>query len=703
MAVDVRITTQIVGDAQARTALKGISDGVENAGRKAKKATSVFGRLGKELRALAPALAAGTVVAGLAKIIQVTSDAQEVTGKFNAVFKDLSASVREWIDVQSEAMGRSRIDFENYAATLQDTFVPMGFARDQAAEMSKRLTVLAFDLAAFHNVAESDVLRNLASAMRGNSEAVGSYGVDLTQTTLKQELANQAAAGLTFETERQAKAMARLSLILKDTADAQGAAIRESEGFSGQMRKLDAAVRDLLVSLGETGLLAIATEIVSVFSSMARTATGVIKTFNEFGEKATNIFDGIGDAARKALGSINPLFQAYNVYNDIVDESTKGLEEAAEATTAVAEATKDLTASTAAAAQSTEELATAQKLAELEALDVIETGRRQAEVIREIEQAQRDQAKQAKMAAEEAVEAAKESEQRAKDECTFIESVDECGNKVRKRRKAEDKRFRRETVADLGFIKVTACREIQEQVRCTKAGQVSIESGFKQTFERIATSTGSLGDRMRSVFDTAVSGVQRALAKLAADAIWKVITTVVSPSGGTQFAANLVSGSRALRSSGGIPTSIVDCGGRSGANCGFANLPIIAQAVTSGGGGGGGSILPGLLGLAGGAIGSFFGGPAGAAAGSAAGKFIGGQFFADGFQRGGDFVTQGRRTITVGETGPERVRISPLGVPAPNAGATVVLQGPTIFNEITLRQFTRRLDRELGRRSLRRV
>jgi len=702
MAVDVRITTQIVGDAQARTALKGISNSVERTEQQAKKATSSFSGLAKSMRALAPALAAGTVVAGLTKIIKVTSDAQEVASKFDAVFKDLSSVTREWAATTAEALNRSRFDFEKYLATLQDTFVPLGFARDQAAELSKTLTQLGVDLASFNNESEPETINALTSAIVGNVEAVRRYGIVITQATLNQELLNQGVAGGVKEATEQEKALARLNIIMASTRDAQGDAARTSESFANQMKGLEAAVQEVLVALGETGLLAAATAVVNVISSMARTIADVVRAFNEFGDTASSIFDSVGDAAKTALAAINPLAQAYNVYTEIVEESTGELEKAAETTTAVAEATKELTVSTEDAAIAAEKLATAQKLAELEALDVIETNRIQAQTIKEIEQAQRDQAKEAKRAAAEAVEAAKESEQRAKDECTFIESVDECGNKVRKRRKAEDKRFRRETIADLGFIKVTACREIQEQVRCTKAGQVSIESGFKQTFERIATSTGSLGDRMRSVFDTAVSGVQRALAKLAADAIWKVITTVVSPSGGTQFAANLVSGSRALRSSGGIPTSIVDCGGRSGSNCGFANLPIIAQAVTSGGGGGGGSILPGLFGLAGTAIGSFFG-PAGAAIGGLAGKFIGGQFFPEGFQRGGDFVTQGRRTITVGETGPERVRISPLGVPAPNVGATVVLQGPTIFNEITLRQFTRRLDRELGRRSLRRV
>ena len=46
-------------------------------------------------------------------------------------------------------------------AGLQDTFVPLGIARDEAAELSKSLVTLAVDVASFNNTADADVITGL--------------------------------------------------------------------------------------------------------------------------------------------------------------------------------------------------------------------------------------------------------------------------------------------------------------------------------------------------------------------------------------------------------------------------------------------------------------------------------------------------------------------------------------------------------------
>ena len=65
------------------------------------------------------------------------------------------------------------------------------------------------------------------------------------------------------------------------------------------------------------------------------------------------------------------------------------------------------------------------------------------------------------------------------------------------------------------------------------------------------------------------------------------------------------------------------------------------------------------------------------------------------FQRGGSFITQGPTPIIAGEAGPEHVTITPTnrrgGMMAANGGVTIVLEGPTVFDEITMEQFANKV------------
>lgn len=205
--------------------------------------------------------------------VAAASDAEEGAAKFNQVFRDLADSTRTNLEGMAEANRRSIYDLTNYASTLQDTFVPLGFARDQASALSTTITQLGIDIAAFSNKADAEVIQNLTSAIVGNHEAVRSYGIVLTETVLKQELARMGALELTGAALEVAKAQARVNIIMRASADAQGAAVREADSYANALKAWDAAVLELKVSVGE-GLLPFMIE-------LADTGIRVAKALND--------------------------------------------------------------------------------------------------------------------------------------------------------------------------------------------------------------------------------------------------------------------------------------------------------------------------------------------------------------------------------------------------------------------------------------
>lgn len=178
-------------------------------------------------------LVSGVAIAG---IVKLASDAEENAAKFNAVFKEQSATARAFAATMAEMVNRSTLSLEKFLATFQDTFVPLGFARDDARRLSETMTQLTVDLASFNNVAESDALRDLQSAIVGNVETLRKYGIIITQATLDQQLLETGFAGGAKAASEQQKVMARLAIILKSTSDAQGDAARTSGSFANQLR-----------------------------------------------------------------------------------------------------------------------------------------------------------------------------------------------------------------------------------------------------------------------------------------------------------------------------------------------------------------------------------------------------------------------------------------------------------------------------------
>ncbi len=187
----------------------------------------------------------------LVLFVKEASDAEETIGKFNAVFKEQAAATEAWADSFSEDVGRSRFAVMGFLSTLQDTFVPLGFAREEAAGFAQTLTTLGVDLASFNNASEPETINLLTSALTGSHEAVRRFGVIITVATLNQELMNMGIEGGIRAATEQEKVLARMNLILQSTADAQGDAKRTAGSLANQMKALHGAYVDVAVEVGK--------------------------------------------------------------------------------------------------------------------------------------------------------------------------------------------------------------------------------------------------------------------------------------------------------------------------------------------------------------------------------------------------------------------------------------------------------------------
>lgn len=218
--------------------------------------SSDMGRMESATRKAGRAIAVGLGV-GLAAAIPLAmkagdaaSDLAEQVNKTGAVFKASAPEIVEWSTSTSQSLGISQRAALEAAGTFGNMLVPMGFARDAAGEMSTRMVELAADLSSFNNASPEETLDAIRAGLAGESEPLRRFGVFLSDARLKQEALNQGLYDGKGALDANAKAQATYSLILKDTADAQGDFARTSDGVANSQRIARAELENAAATTG---------------------------------------------------------------------------------------------------------------------------------------------------------------------------------------------------------------------------------------------------------------------------------------------------------------------------------------------------------------------------------------------------------------------------------------------------------------------
>ena len=282
------------------------------------KASASFKKLGGAFKLIAVGVVVRQAFIAGKAMVNLASDIEEMQGKSKVVFGQFRDGVVKELTAFGDAVGRSSHELEGMASTVQDTFVPMGFARGEAAKLSVEMTKLAVDVASFNNASDTDTMNAFQSALVGNHETVRRFGVVITEATLNQELLNMGIEDGAKAATNAQKVQARLNLITDGVKDAQGDAARTAESYANQMKGLRAEFSELVGALGKEFL----PMLVSVIKTL-RTVTQKVKDFLQ----AMNIIDTpFSDAMRKTKLAIVDTTIAMNELQVKIDTIKPGRE-----------------------------------------------------------------------------------------------------------------------------------------------------------------------------------------------------------------------------------------------------------------------------------------------------------------------------------------------------------------------------------------
>ena len=284
----------------------------ENAGR---SLTASLGKHAKKAALLATGAFAGIGVGAFkfsSDAVALAADLEQSIGAVDTVFGGSAERIHKWAKSAANDVGLTRNEFNELGSLIGTQLKNGGTAMDRLAPKTNKLITLGADLSSMFGGSTAEAVEALSSALKGERDPIERYGVTLNDAAIKAEALqtglvkttkdasavrqasikltvaqakyneeirkhgkdsleavkaegqllaatdrfNKASAGKVEELTDQQKQTATLSLIYKQTADAQGNFAKESDTLSGKQQRLKASLEDTKTEIG-TALLPI--------------------------------------------------------------------------------------------------------------------------------------------------------------------------------------------------------------------------------------------------------------------------------------------------------------------------------------------------------------------------------------------------------------------------------------------------------------
>lgn len=190
------------------------------------------------------------IVAGRAAI-KMASDLTESANNVQVTFGSASSIIERFGETSAKSFAISQRAANDFTSTFGGILKETGFSNNAIAEMSVNFTKLTADLASFKNLKVEDAFQKLSSGLVGEMEPLKNVGIILNETKVAAEAAALGFKGKSKELTDAQKVLARYSLILKSTKDAQGDISRTAKEAANQERFLKAETEDLAAKFGK--------------------------------------------------------------------------------------------------------------------------------------------------------------------------------------------------------------------------------------------------------------------------------------------------------------------------------------------------------------------------------------------------------------------------------------------------------------------
>ena len=184
---------------------------------------------------------------------KAASDAEEITNKFNVVFRDMATSANV-VKKLSDNFDMADSTVKNLLSSTGDLLTGFGFTQSAALDLSEQVATLAADLASFTNYAggTEGAAQALTKALLGETEQAKGLGIVINQNSDRYKELIKYYTEVKGTTEQQAKAYAALKMATEQSTNAIGDYERSSDSMANTLKAWKEAQKELSEELGRS-------------------------------------------------------------------------------------------------------------------------------------------------------------------------------------------------------------------------------------------------------------------------------------------------------------------------------------------------------------------------------------------------------------------------------------------------------------------
>lgn len=261
-----------------------------------------------------------------------SNDYVEALNLFEVSMDDASDAALEYAQRVQDLMGIDIQDWLEAQGSFNQLLEGYGLAEDKAAQMSKQLTQLGYDLSSLWNVDVDTAMKRLQSGMSGQIKGLKAWGINLSVAQLRETaLAHGIELSTAKMTEAQ-KATLRYITLMEKTTNVQGDLARTLITPANALRIFEQQVTQARRALGNI-VSVVAVKVIPVFQAFISIITKAAQAMANFlgyelpeidysgisagASAADDMADGLSNAAdaAKKLKSYTMGFDELNVIN----------------------------------------------------------------------------------------------------------------------------------------------------------------------------------------------------------------------------------------------------------------------------------------------------------------------------------------------------------------------------------------------------
>jgi hypothetical protein len=311
----------------SRTAASGFTKISTSMKSLAKTSVTVNSALGGILKRLLAFASAGALAGFTKSCLDAGSALTEVQNVVDVTFGNMSDEINDFAQNAITQFGLSETSAKKYASTLGSIMKGMGVNGSELVSMSEGLTGLAADMASFKNLKPEEAFVKIQSAITGETEAIKSVGIVMTETNLKEYARRKGITEDISKMNQRNKVLLRYNYLM-DSANEMGMIgdyARTSDSWANSVNTLAQSFEKLKATLGQ-GFIALFSPILKLVSALVQKLQVLAGYFSVFATALTGK-GGVDTASSGASSGVDGLTDSFDSNTEAAENATKAAKE----------------------------------------------------------------------------------------------------------------------------------------------------------------------------------------------------------------------------------------------------------------------------------------------------------------------------------------------------------------------------------------